>query len=369
MKRCIYHYPNPIVEKPGIGSALRPYQMLNAFRELGYEVETVTGYSTERKKKIREVQKKIKSGVQYDFVYSESVNDPTILTDRDHIPRHPFMDFRFFAFCRKKGIPVGLFYRDIHWMFPLFRENVSRWKRMILVPLFRYDQKKYKKVLDILYVPSNEMGRCLPEFETIPLPPGGVQYPQALDRRAQREYQPNTLKIFYVGNVTGGVYDLRKFCQAVKETENVYLTICAPQSAWEQAKDSYAPYLCERIQVVHQSSHELGPYFEGADIFACCLETNEYVKIAMPIKVFEATGYGIPILITDGVAAAELICRENRGWSVEYSVEAIKEILSDLLGDPGKIEAAARNTIAVASQHTWKNRAQQVANDLTARKK
>ena len=53
MKRCIYHYPNPVVEKPGIGSALRPYQMLCAFRQLGYEVEMITGYSAERSRKIR----------------------------------------------------------------------------------------------------------------------------------------------------------------------------------------------------------------------------------------------------------------------------------------------------------------------------
>lgn len=366
MKRCIYHYPNPIVDKPGIGSALRPYQMLNAFREIGYEVELVTGYSAERKQKIAQVKEKIRSGVEYDFVYSESVNDPTAMTDQDHIPRHPFMDFHFFKFCRKQGIPVGLFYRDIHWMFPLFKETVSVWKRMILVPMFRFDQKMYREVLDILYVPSEAMGQFLPGFHCIPLPPGGVMHSQVLEHRAERPQHAGELHIFYVGNVTGGVYDLRKFCQAVKETPGVRLTMCAPESAWEQAKEKYASVMCERIDVVHKASHELMPYFEWADIFTCCLETNEYVRIAMPIKVFEATGYGIPVLITDGVAAADLICREKRGWSVDYSVESIKCVLTDLLNHPQKIKMAARNTIQAAPNHTWASRAQQVANDLTA---
>ena len=43
MKRCIFHYPAPIADAPGIGSALRPKRMLAAFRAIGYEVEEVTG--------------------------------------------------------------------------------------------------------------------------------------------------------------------------------------------------------------------------------------------------------------------------------------------------------------------------------------
>ena len=60
MKRCIYHYPNPINDNTAnVGSAIRPNQMLNAFRKIGYEVEVVTGYRKKKKKKIQEVIKKI----------------------------------------------------------------------------------------------------------------------------------------------------------------------------------------------------------------------------------------------------------------------------------------------------------------------
>ena len=162
MKKCIFHYLHPVEDKPGIGSALRPNRMLQAFRDIGYEVDIVTGYSAQRKAQTRQIKKNIKNGVQYDFVYSESVNEPTALSDRDHLPRHPFMDFAFLRFCRKNDIPVGLFYRDMHWRFPVYRNNVSGVKRMITIPLFRWDLRMYRKCVDVLYVPSKALGDLVP---------------------------------------------------------------------------------------------------------------------------------------------------------------------------------------------------------------
>ena len=99
-KRCIFHYPNPISDKMSAGSSVRPNQMLNAFKLCGYIVDDVTGYGSERKQKIREIKKNIKNGVKYDFVYSESINIPTVLSEENHIPIYPFLDFSFFTFCR-----------------------------------------------------------------------------------------------------------------------------------------------------------------------------------------------------------------------------------------------------------------------------
>ena len=98
-KRCIFHYPNPISDKMSAGSSVRPNQMLNAFKLCGYIVDDVTGYGSERKQKIREIKKNIKNGVKYDFVYSESINIPTVLSEENHIPIYPFLDFSFFTFC------------------------------------------------------------------------------------------------------------------------------------------------------------------------------------------------------------------------------------------------------------------------------
>lgn len=361
MKRCIFHYLHPVEENPGIGSALRPNRMLQAFRDIGYEVDTVIGYSSQRKKQIRRIRENIKNGVCYDFVYSESVNDPTALSDQDHIPRHPFMDFRFLKFCRKHGIPVGLFYRDMHWRFSVYRDHVSRWKQMIAIPLFRRDLRMYRKCVDILYVPSAAMGRLVPHNDTRPLPPGGQ-----LRHTPVAEKQDDTLNIFYVGNVLG-VYDITDFCRAVSQVEGVELTICTPRQSWEAAKHRYEP-LCSRIQIVHKSAEELAPYYREADLFCCCLEANEYTRLAMPIKTFEAIGYGVPVLITKGIAAADLIAEANCGWVVENSAKAFQSLLTCLKNDPEQIEKTKENVLAISPYHTWASRAVQVSEELTERK-
>ena len=72
-KRCIYHYPGEIIAS-GIGSALRPYKMLEAFIQLGYEVDVVSGSSAERKRIMKQIRRKICSGVKYDFLYAEDRN-------------------------------------------------------------------------------------------------------------------------------------------------------------------------------------------------------------------------------------------------------------------------------------------------------
>lgn len=358
MKRCIFHYPHPVEDAPGIGSALRPNRMRAAFEKIGYTVDELSGYSQERKQKIAEIKKNIRAGVKYDFVYSESVNIPTALSDYDHIPRRPFLDFSFFAFCKKQGIPVGLFYRDMHWRFPVYRENVSRWKQMITLPLFRYDLKMYRKFVDTLYVPSAQLGALVDHPKTQPLPPGGEQHPRTApgDREG--------LRVFYVGNVLG-VYDVTAFCKAVHETEGVELTICTPQKSWETAKPNYEPYLCDRIHIVHKSGADLAPHYADADVFCCCLEANEYTRLAMPIKTFEAISYGVPVMITEGIAAAELIMEENCGWVVANNAEAYRKLLQHLLVSKTEVEEKRQNVLRIAPENTWESRARKVAEDLT----
>lgn len=362
-KRCIFHYPHPIVDKPGIGSALRPNQMCAAFERIGYQVDKVCGYGAQRKQAIRQIRKNIRAGVKYDFVYSESVNSPTLLTEEDHIPRYPFLDFSFLGFCRKNGIPVGLFYRDMHWMFPVYREQVSRWKQMITLPLFRYDLRMYRKNVDLLYVASDRVEGIVPHSRTKPLPPGGQDQPAVLNSRTGKQQKEGYLQVFYVGNVMG-VYDLTDFCNAVSQTDNIYLTICTPQSSWEQMQARYAPYMSERIRVVHKSSAELAPYYEQADVFCCCLQVSEYTRLAMPIKTFESISYGVPVMMSKGIAAGELVAKEGCGWVVQNDVDAFRALLTRLRDDPAEVREKTANTIAIAANHTWESRARQVAEDL-----
>lgn len=49
-KRIIFHIPFKIDKKRLSGTNIRPVKLLNAFKELGYTVDFISGYGEERKK-------------------------------------------------------------------------------------------------------------------------------------------------------------------------------------------------------------------------------------------------------------------------------------------------------------------------------
>ena len=105
-KRIIFHIPFKIDKKRLSGTNIRPVKLLNAFKELGYTVDFISGYGEERKKTIEQIKQNIKNGIKYEFLYSESSTMPTLLTEKNHFPRYPFLDFNFFKFCKNNGIKI-----------------------------------------------------------------------------------------------------------------------------------------------------------------------------------------------------------------------------------------------------------------------
>ncbi len=371
MKHCIYHYMAPLQEKAGVGSAVRPYQMMNAFRELGYEVDVVAGYSKERKEKIKEIKQKIKSGVRYDFVYGENSDDPAMFSDKDHLPRRPFMDRSFFKYCQKQNIPVGMFYRDIHWKFPQFKEATSLIQRLVLVWAYRFEEKRYHKCVDLLYLPTKRMQQyVLKGLASSQLPPGGAIYPEILAFKKNRVAVENgVLRVFYVGSLSEALYNNLDLFQAVYNTPGVQLTVCTHKAQWERLRKQYEPYLCDRIEVVHESADQLIQRYKDADVMACCMKKCEYLDFAMPIKVFEAISYGTPLLVADHDSVAALVEGESLGWNTGNDPQSIAETLAFLRDNPNEVAEKTQNVIKAVPNHTWLARAEQVAKELTALKK
>ena len=151
IQRMIFHIPMRINRERASASSIRPVKMIEAFERLGYEVILIEGNASQRKKRIKEIKHNIRKGVTYDFLYSESSTMPTLLTEKHHCPTHPFLDFSFFSFCRKHGIKIGLFYRDIYWKFELYGSSI---KKNIAKYFYRYDLLRYKQLVDVLYLPS-----------------------------------------------------------------------------------------------------------------------------------------------------------------------------------------------------------------------
>ena len=359
----IFHHPFPVTAGGTSGSQVRPYQMLNAFESLDYEVEAVVGYGKERQTTIKRLRQEITKGRRFAFAYSESHTIPTLLTEPHHVPTFPFLDFRFLAFLKRQRIPVGLFYRDVHWRFDQYQQ--APWlQRLVSIPLYHYDWQQYTKVVDHLFLPSLAMAAHLPSAwsraSVSALPPG---MPPALTAAEPTiPAAEGQLRLFYVGGVKPPLYDLQPTFDYLRDLEQVTLTLCCRREEWQHAQASYA--VPSNVAVVHASGRDLAPYYAQTDFFAILWQPHPYLDFAMPIKVFEALGQALPIVTTPGTETARFVEAEDIGWVVA-SRDALKQLLHTLREDPERLRDKKRKLLAVRSKHSWQARAQQVATTLT----
>ena len=359
MKKCIFHYPGPLQEDPTVGSEVRPVKMLQAFKDLGYEVELITGYSNARKKRIDQVKRNIRKGASYDFVYSECTTMPTALSDSDHLPRNLFLDERFFSYCRKKGIPVGLFYRDAYWKFPYYKERVARWIPYVTIPFYKHELGRYHSCVDTLFVPSDEFANAIGyKGRYAELPSGGDPKPD------RREAQADEISLFYVGGVVG-INDIEMVVDTVKDLEHVRLTLCCPEDQW--AECGATKEIAEKssnIHVIHKKGEEVKEWLKKADIALAYYARNPYRDLAMPVKLFEYIGCGKPIIATAGTAAGRYVVGKGVGWAVDYKREELSKLLRSLAGDREKIREKTDNAIATIQDNTWSARARSVVENF-----
>ena len=361
------HVPNYIDREGKSGSSIRPLKMKRAFEENGYTVEFISGYGKSRKEKIEFIKKNIKKGIKYDFLYAESSTMPTVLTEKDHIPRYPALDFRFFKFCRDNKIKIGIFYRDIQWKFSFYKESVPFYKRCFSVPLYKYDLQKYRKLADTFYLPTLKMAEYF-DGKDILLQKMKVLMPGCDDKKGTNEKEEKIfhkpLNILYVGGVDK-IYDLRVFLSVIsrmKDSTRVY--ICCRKPEWIAAKKLYEPYLGEHIKIIHKNGSELDEYYKKVDICCAFAGKGEYMSMAMPVKIFEYMGNFVPIFATKGTVAGDFVEKTGIGWSIEYSEEALKQCIEQILRCPQVLEEKKKKEIEIYNKHTWKARALQVIEDL-----
>jgi len=364
VKRMIFYLPWKLNEVYPGASQQRPLRMLQAFKNIGYDVDIVMGNVKERRRQIEKIKYNIKKGVKYAFLYSESSTMPTALTEKHHLPIAPFLDFNFFKFCKRNLIKIGLFYRDIHWMFNHYKNQVLWWKRMIAVPFYKFDLKQYYKLVDILYLPSKGMFEYLPSSfkkkKIECLPPGAD-----LQAHISTNKIYNRLKLIYVGGL-GELYDLRLFLKVVSGfTKEIEVLLCTRKAGWEKEKGKYREYLSGRCHVVHLNSNELLKVYQEYHIGILFLSPIEYWKFAMPFKLFEYISFRKPVIATKGTAVGDFVEKYNIGWVTDYDESSLKHLICFLIKNKYEIECKIRNIERILPQHTWEARAHKVEKDLT----
>ncbi|QAV69980.1 glycosyl transferase family 1 [Salinibacterium sp. UTAS2018] len=357
----IYHVPFPLNPAATSASGIRPVRMRRAFEANGYEVFEVSGRHPERREQMRALRKRISSGLKVEFVYSEASTTPTGLGEKITPATSLTRDVAFLRFCRKAGVPVGLFYRDIYWQFEEYAERVGQPYTAILRWRYRADLRGYRQGVDKIYLPSMRMAAYLPienQPQALALPPGAERFDSP---------SPSTgISLFYVGG-TGGYYRMQETVRGVGMSPGARLTICTREGEWAESAPLYADVLNDSTTVVYKSGSELEGLYADAHIGVLLMEPLEYREFAAPMKLYEYLGHGKPIVATQGSLAGDFVEENGIGWAISYGAEPLAELLSRLQAHPEELAAAQQRAREVRQQHTWEARARQVATDLTER--
>lgn len=360
MKNMIFHIPFEIDYKNPSGSQIRPQRILEAFKDIGYSVDVVSGNCTERKKAIKIIKNAIISGKKYDFLYSESSTMPTALTESHHFPMSPFLDFSFLKFCRKSNIKVGLFYRDIYWIFDEYKNRLSLLKRMVTEFFYYFDLRQYNKSVDILYLPSKKMHNYFPvkfRCDICALPPASVATSYSLQKKVDAQ-----LNFIYVGGL-GVIYNLHLFCATICPLDNIALHLCVRERDWNESRSDYAQY--KNITVHHKSGAELDDVYRECDIAVYFLHPSELWTFAMGVKLFEYLSYRKPMIAVKGTAVGEFVEKNNIGWVINYDENELKALVISLQENPEQIDEKIANIEKILPNNTWQARVEQVAEDLS----
>ncbi|MEX0811442.1 MAG: glycosyltransferase [Chitinophagales bacterium] len=363
--KIIFHIPFAINTDVASGTNIRPIKILNAMLGLGHDVEVVKGGNKERRSQIDRIKREIKNGKKYDLLYSESSTLPTLLTEKHHLPSAPFMDFEFFSFCKSYGIPVGLYYRDIHWNFAHY--PLSGIKKAYSHFFYHFDIKKYNKLLDVLFLQSYEMKKYIPgldeNIKIVELPPGVDQ----VFEHKSFENPKNQLKIIYVGGL-GKLYQLHEFINAAQSFSKIDFSICTRKEDWNAVKSEYESILqpSKNIHLIHQSGDELDKKMPNYDLASIIVKPTDYWSFVLPLKLFYYLSFQIPVIASKGTRAAKFVDEHNVGWVVDYNEKAIESTFNAILNNPESIAEKQNNIKKIHSDITWEARVNTIIKTLTS---
>ncbi len=362
----IYHHAKEISPDGNIASVLRPARMREAFEAIGEDVFDLTGCGSERVRKARQLVRRLDSSDETAVLYSESVNVPPALTWlRKGLHRMSF-DYQLIKRIHDRGIATGLFYRDIHWRFE--RAKVRGFRPYIknrVIPFFgRQELRAYQRSVDVLFLPDVRMKDYLPypfaHSEIRSLPPGG----ERRDLGHGVSSDEKMLNLLYVGNIAPPVYDLREFFTAAEKDERLRLKVVTRERALNLYGHLYNFEGYQRLTVLHAQGKELDAHYAGADAALCVWNDCDYHEFVMPVKVFEAISYGVPLIVSAGSKSlADFVKREQLGWVVSGPAEFTK-LLKYLAENPEELQRTRERVLHVRERHTWEERAREVVDVL-----
>ena len=130
----------------------------------------------------------------------------------------------------------------------------------------------------------------------------------------------------------------------------------------------YEKYLNDRIKIVHASGKELEKYYNEADMCSLFFNLDEYMKMSMPIKLFEYLSHVTPIIATKGSCGGDFVKNNNIGWVLDYESNDLENLLDNIIMNQKMLKEKYSNSVVALNKNLWINRARQVEIDLVNNK-
>lgn len=376
MPNMIYYHP---IEKiPGYksGSTLRPEKMKQGFKNIGYDVFSVEGSAKDRRTIIKEIKEHIKRGAKFDFVYIESINIPVALSDRNHKKVHPFLDFNFLSYLKNQNIEIGIFYRDIFWVFDSYKKAVPIYKRMITLPFFRRELRRFVDLSKYFFLPSIEMAEYFPikieSSKVVPLPAGFDEKLYNITEETSDKTKAS-FNLAYIGNVLPPEHDIKNILSCANKLskgkkDNIKITVITNKEDYISGKEYYKSLdwdidKMKNVTVLHLWGDELKQVSGQFDIGLLLLNKCEYLTFAMPIKLFEYVGMGLPIITNKDTAYGKYIEKNQIGWAIDE--DGLYDLIEYLHKNPEEFQEKRRNLLSFRMKNTWDERCRFVAKLLS----
>jgi glycosyltransferase involved in cell wall biosynthesis len=333
------------------GSSVRPQRMYEAFRALGYEVELLAGLQNRRLERLKNVYKtyrRLRKNGLPDLCYVEPPSGP-FFNLCDHL---------LLIWLKRRGVPIGLFYRDAVWKFAKWWQ-VRGLKRLALVLMHRFDLLVIRRCCKTVFFPTQSMA------ELFDLPNKGVLPPAGEDRlTAPRGV---TRQAVYVGGVSsryGTDILLAAFSLLNRRLpQPVFLKLVCRESA---ANPLFGGYRDEPwLEIISASGPQLEPIYKGCDVALFSGRRDIYMDFCMPVKLFEYISYGLPVVTTDCTEAARFVRENGLGLVSRDDPQSFAGCIERLYSEPELLKAAAgRCALTLRQGNLWVHRARQAAQEI-----
>lgn len=339
------------------GSSMRPVKMLEAFQELGVELQVLSGMNNQRKlrrRNIAELRTRLNTW-RPDLCYIEPPSGPMFCRE----------DLKLIKDLHKAGIPIALFYRDAYWKYPEYYLDkdsplADRLKHRIVRSMQKKQWRFFEKNIDVLYFPSKTMAEIF-DHEDI-LPPGSF-YPNY--REKTKVGRP--MQFIFVGGAHknhGTFLTIDAFRLANQDSIIAKLFYICPKEQWESLRlDKNVD--TNWLEVIHAAGdEELRPYYERADVAILAAPRTFYRDFAVPTKIYEYFSYGKPILVTNCTETARIIEETYAGWVTNDDVLSVTSEIKSICNNTEELLYRKKMAQKARSENLWVRRAETVINDL-----